>query len=80
MTTDNKDVSFERALQDLEKIIGDLEQGDQPLEKQLKAFEKGISLSRDCLKRLDEVERKVQKLVENGKTGEIQATDFEQEP
>jgi exodeoxyribonuclease VII small subunit len=71
----SKPGSFETALEELEKIIGELERGDQPLEDQLKAFEKGIGLSRDCLKRLDEVERKVQVLVQDGQ-GEIQATDF----
>ncbi len=77
MAAKNKDLPFEDSLQELEKIIGELEQGEQPLEKQLKAFEKGILLSRECLKQLDEVERKVQLLVQTEK-GEIQATDFEE--
>ncbi len=75
MANKSKDPSFEGSLLELEKIIGALEQGDAPLEDKLKAFEKGISLSRDCLKRLDEVERKVQLLVQDEK-GEIQAKDF----
>lgn len=75
MATKNKDGSFENTLAELEKIIGDLEQGEQPLEAQLKAFEKGISLSRECLKRLDEVERKVQVLVQD-ENGEPKPQDF----
>jgi exodeoxyribonuclease VII small subunit len=71
----SKDPSFENSLEELEKIIGGLEQGEAPLENQLKAFERGIALSRDCLKRLDEVERKVQLLVQD-ENGEIQAKDF----
>ncbi len=71
----SKAPSFETSLEELEKIIGELERGEQPLEDQLKAFEKGIGLSRDCLKRLDEVERKVQVLVE-GEKGELRPTEF----
>ncbi|MBY0369097.1 exodeoxyribonuclease VII small subunit [bacterium] len=75
MATKTKTLTFESSLQELEKIIADLERGDQTLEDQLKAFEKGVTMSRDCLKRLDEMERKVQILVENG-SGEVTPTDF----
>ncbi len=67
--------SFEASLEELEKIIVDLEKGEKALEDQLKAFERGIGLSRDCLKRLDEVERKVQVLTQDEK-GDFQAKDF----
>lgn len=69
--------SFESSLEELEKIIAGLERADQPLEDQLKAFERGIGLSRECLKRLDEVERKVQILMQDEK-GTLQPTDFAQ--
>ncbi len=67
--------TFETSLQELEKIISELEKGDQPLESQLKAFEKGVSLSRDCLQRLEEVERKVQVLVQD-EAGKVSRTDL----
>jgi len=70
-----KPALFEASLQELETIIAGLERGDQSLEDQLKAFEKGVTLSRECLKRLDEVERKVQILVESG-SGELKPTEF----
>lgn len=70
--------SFEHSLKALEKIVEELEKGDLPLEQQLKSFEKGVSVSRDCLVRLDEVERRVQKLVQTPK-GELKASPFEKE-
>ena len=61
----NESTDFEKSLADLEKIVADLEQGELPLEKQLKAFEKGVAVSRECVKRLEEIEHKVEKLVQN---------------
>lgn len=75
MANKAKTPSFEASLKELEKIIGELEKGDAPLEEQLKAFESGIALSRECLKRLDEADRKVQVLVQD-EAGKIQAGDF----
>jgi exodeoxyribonuclease VII small subunit len=56
--------SFESSLKDLEKIVSELERGDLPLESQLKSFEKGVALSRECMKRLEEIERRVELLVQ----------------
>ncbi len=67
---------FEKSLRDLEKIVADLEKADQPLEAQLKSFEKGVALSRDCLKQLDEIEKKVEILVQTG-DGTLQTAPFE---
>lgn len=58
------EMSFESSLKDLEKTISELERGDLPLEGQLKAFEQGVALSRDCMKRLEEVEKRVELLME----------------
>jgi exodeoxyribonuclease VII small subunit len=64
--------TFEESLKELEKIVAELERGEMPLENQLKAFEKGVALSRDCIKQLEEVEQKVEALVEG--TGEALST------
>ena len=55
--------SFETALQKLEEVVGKLESGEVSLDQSLKLFEQGITLVRQCSKRLDEVESKVQVLV-----------------
>jgi len=56
---------FEDALARLETIVGQLEKGDLPLEDSLKIFEEGVRLSKNCLKLLEEAERKVQILLED---------------
>jgi exodeoxyribonuclease VII small subunit len=55
--------SFEASLEELERIVQMLEAGDLPLDKSLELFEQGIRLSRDCQKRLDEAERRVEVLL-----------------
>ncbi|HMG34665.1 MAG TPA: exodeoxyribonuclease VII small subunit [Blastocatellia bacterium] len=55
--------SFEASLDELERIVKQLEAGDLPLEASLELFEQGVKLSRDCQKRLDEAERKVEILL-----------------
>ncbi len=64
--------TFEKALQQLEQIVADLESEDLPLEKALKKFEEGIQLSKLCSARLDETEKKITLLLqdEDGSTVE----------
>jgi exodeoxyribonuclease VII small subunit len=58
-----KKQSFEASLEELEKIVGLLEEGDQPLEEALKLFESGVRISKECQTRLDAAERKIQVLL-----------------
>ncbi|MEW6209014.1 MAG: exodeoxyribonuclease VII small subunit [Acidobacteriota bacterium] len=60
-----KDKNFEASLAELERIVAQLEAGDLPLEQSLELFERGVRLSRECQKRLDEAERKVETLLKN---------------
>ncbi len=60
-----KEKSFESSLKELEEIVEQLEAGDLPLEHSLELFEQGVKLSRNCQKRLDEAERKVELLLKN---------------
>ena len=63
MTTASKrQPDLEKSLADLEKIVDTLEEGDLPLEKALKQFEKGVKLSRDCQAALESAEQRVQVL------------------
>jgi len=60
-------LSYEDAVKQLEEIVQLLEKGDISLEKSLKLFQKGVSLSAYCTKKLDETEKKIVKLIdENG--------------
>jgi|TARA_X000000368_G_scaffold183124_2_gene144611 exodeoxyribonuclease VII small subunit len=63
MPEKNKD--FESSLKKLEEIVTELESGDLPLEKSIKAFEDGIKLTRHCQKLLTEAELKIEKLVDS---------------
>jgi len=70
--------TFEKAMQQLEQIVADLEAGEIPLEKALKKFEEGMSLSKYCADRLDETEKKVSLLVADSR-GQLEAHDFSEE-
>ncbi|MFB3884327.1 MAG: exodeoxyribonuclease VII small subunit [Thermodesulfobacteriota bacterium] len=67
---------FEDALNKLEKIVSQLEEGDIPLEESLKLFEEGIRLSRICNQKLDEVEKRVEILLKD-KEGVLRPQRFE---
>lgn len=58
--------SFENNITELESIISMLESGDAPLDKCIEMFEKGVNLSGECLKLLNEAEQKITLLTENG--------------
>ena len=73
-----KKENFEEALQKLEAIVAKMEEGDLPLEEALKAFEEGVRLARVCTGKLDEAERKVEKLIRD-QAGKIQTTPFSEE-
>lgn len=65
MARKTKDFDFEKALEELEKLVALMEEGDLSLEESLKHFERGIALTRACQKALAEAEQKVQLLVAN---------------
>jgi exodeoxyribonuclease VII small subunit len=57
---------FEAAIAELEAIVKKLEEGDQPLEKSLELYERGVQLSRFCHARLEQAERRIELLDERG--------------
>lgn len=62
---------FEEALEELEKVVEQLESGDLSLEGSLAAFEEGVRLVKYCNQKLTEVERKIELLVKD-KEGKLQ--------
>ena len=52
-------LSFEKALEQLEQIVRDMESGNLSLENALKKFEEGTRLAKFCSQKLDETERKI---------------------
>ncbi|MDO6513810.1 MULTISPECIES: exodeoxyribonuclease VII small subunit [unclassified Neptuniibacter] len=77
MPRKKKTTDFEQSLQELESIVTQMEQGDLSLEDSLKAFEEGVSLTRECQNILAQAEQKVQLLIESG--GELKTEPFEPE-
>ena len=66
-----KNIKFETALEELEKITEKLENGDTTLAELLKLYEKGIGLVRICTEQLEDAEAKVKILQkENGTLSE----------
>ena len=66
MTTKKDTASFEETLAELESIVDEMENGDLPLNKALEKFERGIALSRQGQKSLENAEQKVQNGLDHG--------------
>lgn len=63
---DIRDMSFERALKELESIVGRLERGDVELEESISIYERGEALRNHCDRLLKQAEAKVEKLSLDG--------------
>ena len=62
---DNSDIqamAFEKALEALEKIVGDLERGDVPLDQSIRIYERGEALKAHCERLLKAAEDRVEKI------------------
>ncbi|HGF7633381.1 TPA: exodeoxyribonuclease VII small subunit [Enterococcus faecium] len=55
--------TFEESLQELEKIVMQLEQGDVPLESALDSFKRGMGLSKHCQDTLAKAEETLTKMM-----------------
>ncbi len=62
MNADIKAMSFETALAELEKIVGNLERGDVDLEQSIRIYERGEALKKHCGDLLKVAEDKVEKI------------------
>ena len=73
--TASKNCNLEKALNDLENLVEELESGDLPLEKAMQKFEEGIMLTRGCQAALKDSEQKVEILLQSAGGEELE--DFE---
>ena len=73
-----KSKTFESSLEELERIVRELEQGDLPLERSLELFELGVALSRECQDRLNQAERRIEILMRDSH-GRTTARPFDAE-
>ena len=70
-------VSFEKALDQLEQIVKDMESGTLTLEQSLKKFEEGMKLSKYCTQKLEETEKKIA-LLTSQSDGSVREGPFEE--
>ena len=57
-------LSFEEAIEKLEEIVSQLENGDVPLESAIDLYQQGMKLSQLCSQKLQQVEKKIEILME----------------
>ncbi len=60
--------TFDNLMGQLQDIVEQLERADLPLEESLKAFERGVELSRKGQTILDSAEKRVEVLLQDGST------------
>ncbi|MFT9598695.1 MULTISPECIES: exodeoxyribonuclease VII small subunit [Mesobacillus] len=66
---DEKKLSFEQAMDQLETIVEKLEEGDVPLEEAISFYKEGMELSKLCHDKLKNVEEQLAQIItEDGRT------------
>lgn len=61
-----EDINFEQAMKQLEDIALELEKNDLDLDKAVEKFEEGMELSKKCSKILEDAEKKITILINDG--------------
>ena len=68
-------LAYEEALERLEEVVDQLEQGELELEASVEAFELGVRLSQRCASQLEDAQQRVEVLTREG--GKWQVQPFE---
>ena len=63
--TKEKSFNFESAMEELEKIVTQLEEENSSLEKSLELYEKGVKIAEKLRKHLDDAEQRIEVLKKN---------------
>jgi len=71
-----KNISFEKAIGDLEKIVEKLENGNMSLDSSLKNYEEAIKLAGLCREQLEKAKGKIKTLIKK-RDGKFDKKDFE---
>ena len=69
--------SFEEQMENLEKIVSELEKGNLNLDDSVAKFEEGIKISKECNKILEDAEKRITILIKEDE--EIKEEDFKTE-
>ncbi len=77
--SNGKELGFEAALERLETLVEQMESGELGIDSMIAAFEEGQKLVQLCTTRLNEVERKIEKIVSNGNEPVVRTEPMEVE-
>lgn len=69
-----KKVDFEKSMEELEEIVAKLEKGELNLDESVEEFEKGMKISKECSKILENAEKRITMLLQ--KEGNIEEENF----
>lgn len=67
MEEKEENLNFETAMKQLEEIANQLERNDLDLDKAVEKFEEGMKLSKKCSEILENAEKKITILINDGK-------------
>ncbi len=56
-------VTFEDSLRKLERLVGEMESGELPLDEMMKRFEEGRTLVASCTTELESIRQRIEKVV-----------------
>lgn len=73
--TDIEKMSFEKAMEELETIVSDLENGSIELEESIERYQRGIQLKKHCDQKLKEANMKIDQ-IEIDKNGNVTEKPF----
>ena len=74
MEEKKEELNFEEAMKQLEEIANVLENGNLSLDESVNKFEEGMKISKKCNDFLDQAEKKITMLINDGE--EIKEEDF----
>lgn len=75
MSTENKEMNFEETMQELERIVQELEKGDMNLDDSINKFEEGMKLSKSASDYLEKAEKRITVLI-SANEEEIKEEEF----
>lgn len=69
------EMTFEASMEELEKLVDELEQGGADLDRSLEIYERAVVLRDHCKAILDDGQRRIQKIIETADG--VRTTDFQ---
>ena len=75
-----KEMTYEEALLELEKVVSSLESGSVALDKSIDLYTRGSLLKDHCQNKLISAEEKICKIIDNGQDTKIKLEPIPSEP